>query len=92
MPNRIMLNQTSYFGKGAINEIANEVKNRGCVKFKIATKISELLDKEGIGYEIYDKIKSNPTIENVKDGVAPHDIPGIDNMDKRKLLRKCNER
>ena len=80
MANRIMLNQTSYFGKGAINEIANEVKNRGCkkvllvtdeslVKFKVATKISELLDKEGIEYEIYDKIKPNPTIENVKDGV-----------------------
>lgn len=80
MANRIMLNQTSYFGKGAINEIANEVKNRGCkkvllvtdeslIKFKVATKISELLDKEGIEYEIYDKIKPNPTIENVKDGV-----------------------
>lgn len=80
MANRIMLNQTSYFGKGAINEISNEVKNRGCkkvllvtdeslIKFKVATKISELLDKEGIEYEIYDKIKPNPTIENVKDGV-----------------------
>jgi len=80
MANRIMLNGTSYFGKGAINEIANEVKARGCkkvllvtdeslIKFKVATKISDIFDKEGISYEIYDRIKPNPTIENVKDGV-----------------------
>ena len=80
MANRIMLNQTSYFGKGAINEIANEVKNRGAkkvllvtdeslIKFKVATKIADLLKAAGINYEIYDRIKPNPTIENVKDGV-----------------------
>ena len=80
MANRIMLNQTSYFGKGAINEIANEVKNRGAkkvllvtdeslVKFKVATKIADILAAEKIDYEIYDRIKPNPTIENVKDGV-----------------------
>lgn len=37
MANRIMLNQTSYFGKGAINEISNEVKNRGCKKVLLVT-------------------------------------------------------
>lgn len=89
MANRIMLNQTSYFGKGAINEISNEVKNRGCkkvllvtdeslVKFKVATKISDLLDAAGIKYEIYDRIKPNPTIENVKDGVEACKKAGAD--------------
>ena len=81
MANRIMLNETSYFGKGAIQEIANEVKNRGCkkvmlctdpdlLKFKVATKVTDVLDKAGIAYAVYDGIKANPTIENVQEGVA----------------------
>ncbi len=81
MANRIMLNETSYFGKGAIQEIANEVKNRGCkkvmlctdpdlLKFKVATKVMDVLDKAGIAYAVYDGIKANPTIENVQEGVA----------------------
>ena len=89
MANRIMLNQTSWFGKGAISEIPNEVRNRGCskvllvtdeslIKFKVATKITELLDKAGIAYEIYDRIKPNPTIENVKDGVEACKKAGAD--------------
>ena len=80
MISRTILNETSYFGKGAINEIANEVKNRGLkkvtlvtdkdlLKFKVATKVCDVLDKAGIDYEIYDKIKPNPTIENVTEGV-----------------------
>ena len=89
MANRIMLNGTSYFGKGAIENIASEVKNRGCkkvllvtdeslIKFKVATKITDLLDKAGIAYDIYDKIKPNPTIENVTDGVEACKKSGAD--------------
>lgn len=89
MANRIMLNQTSYFGKGAINEIAAEVKNRGAkkvllvtdeslVKFKVATKIADILAAAKIDYEIYDRIKPNPTIENVKDGVEACKKAGAD--------------
>ena len=74
MANRIILNETSYFGPGAIKEIVPEVRGRGAkkvlvvtdkdlIKFKVATKVTELLGKEGIAYEIYDKIKANPTIE-----------------------------
>ncbi len=81
MANRIMLNETSYFGKGAIQEIANEVKSRGCkkvmlctdpdlLKFKVATKVTAVLDAAGIPYAVYDGIKANPTIENVQEGVA----------------------
>ena len=89
MANRIMLNGTSYFGKGAIDNIASEIKDRGAkkvlvvtdeslIKFKVATKITDLLDKAGIAYDIFDKIKPNPTIENVKDGVEACKKSGAD--------------
>lgn len=81
MARRIMLNGTSYFGQGAIQEIVNEIKNRHFKKvlvtstpdlfeFKVATKVTDLLDAAGIAYEVYDNIKPNPTIENVTFGVA----------------------
>jgi len=80
MVNRIILNETSYFGPGAIKEIPAEIKNRDCkkvmlltdkdlLKFKVATKVTELLAAAGIDFEIYDNIKANPTIENVQTGV-----------------------
>ncbi len=89
MANRIILNETSYFGPGAIQEIVPEVRGRGAkkvlvvtdkdlIKFKVATKVTELLGKEGIAYEIYDKIKANPTIENVQEGVAACKAAGAD--------------
>ncbi len=79
--NRIVLNETSYFGKGAIQEIAHEVKARGCkkvvvctdpdlLKFKVATMVTDVLDKAAIPYAVYSGIKANPTIENVQEGVA----------------------
>ncbi|MCI1248087.1 MAG: lactaldehyde reductase [Megasphaera sp.] len=81
MANRITLNETSYFGKGAIEEIINEVKGRGCkrvmvstdpdlIKFHVAAKVTDLLDAAGIEYKVYDHIKANPTIQNVQEGVA----------------------
>lgn len=80
MSNRIILNETSYFGPGAIQEIVPEVQNRGCkkvmvvtdkdlMKFQVATRVTGLLDAKGIVYTVYDKIKANPTIENVQEGV-----------------------
>ena len=80
MVNRIILNETSYFGPGAIKEIPAEIKSRACkkvmlvtdkdlIKFKVATKVTELLTAAGVDFEIYDNIKANPTIENVQTGV-----------------------
>ncbi|MBR4382498.1 MAG: lactaldehyde reductase [Selenomonadaceae bacterium] len=80
MANRIILNETSYFGPGAIKEIPAEIKGRGCkkvmlvtdkdlIKFKVATKVIDLLTAAGVDFEIYDNIKANPTIENVQTGV-----------------------
>ena len=80
MANRMILNEVSYHGKGAIGEVSNEFNARGfkkaCVitdkdliKFEVATKVIELLDQAGVDYEVYDAIVPNPTIQNVKDGV-----------------------
>ena len=89
MANRIMLNETSYHGSGAIAEIVNEAKARGfskalicsdpdLIKFGVTAKITDLLDAAGLAYEIYSGIKANPTIENVKDGVEAFRKAGAD--------------
>lgn len=89
MARRMMLNGTSYFGQGAIQEIVNEIKNRHFKKalvtstpdlfeFKVATKVTELLNAAGIAYEVYDGIKPNPTIENVTAGVEACKAAGAD--------------
>ena len=81
MADRIVLNNISYHGKGAIANIPNDLKARGkkkvfvctdasLVKFGVAQKVTELLDNAGIAYEVYSDIKPNPTIENVQNGVA----------------------
>lgn len=77
---RMILNETSYFGKGSISNVAVEVKARGLkkvllvtdkdlVKFNVATKVMKVMDDAGIPYTVYDDIKANPTIENVQTGV-----------------------
>ncbi|MGN0733678.1 MAG: lactaldehyde reductase [Emergencia sp.] len=81
MANRIMLNETSYHGAGAISEIATEAKARAfkkafvcsdpdLIKFGVTGKVTAVLDEAGIAYEIYSDIKANPTIQNVQNGVA----------------------
>lgn len=89
MANRIILNQTSYHGKGAIKEIATEIKGRGLkhvllcsdpdlVKFKVTAKVIAVLEEAGIAYTLYDNIKPNPTIENVQTGVKAYQDAGAD--------------
>lgn len=81
MANRFVLNETSYHGKGAINEIATEIKARGfkkafvcsdpdLVKLNIIKKVTDILDSASIDYTLFSDIKPNPTIENVQSGVA----------------------
>lgn len=80
MINRIVLNETSYFGAGSVSVIADEVKQRqykkalvvtdkDLLKFNVAQKVTKVLDDAGIPYEIYDNVKPNPTVENVLSGV-----------------------
>ena len=89
MSNRIVLNETSYHGAGAIQEIAAEAKGRGfqkafvcsdpdLVKFGVTGKVLKVLDDAGLAYEIYSNIKANPTIENVQTGVAAFKASGAD--------------
>ena len=89
MSNRIVLNETSYHGKGAIQDIATEVKTRGfkkafvcsdpdLIKFGVTKKVTDVLDNAGFAYEIYSNIKPNPTIENVQTGVKAFKESGAD--------------
>lgn len=89
MANRFVLNETSYHGKGAIQEIATEVRGRGfkkcfvcsdpdLIKFNVTKKVTDVLDANSIDYEIYSKIKANPTVENVKTGVETFKASGAD--------------
>ena len=89
MANRFVLNETSYHGKGAIAEIATEIKARGfkkafvcsdpdLIKFEVTKKVTDILDAAEIPYEIYSEIKPNPTIENVQTGVAAFKASGAD--------------
>ncbi len=89
MSNRFVLNETSYHGAGAIQNIPEEIKSRGfqkvflasdpdLVKFGVTKKVTDLLDNAGIAYELFSEIKPNPTIENVKHGVEAFKKMGAD--------------
>lgn len=89
MANRFVLNETSYHGKGAIESIADEANGRGfkkaficsdpdLLKFGVTKKVTDVLDKAGLDYEIYSDIKANPTIENCQHGVEAFKTSGAD--------------
>lgn len=89
MANRIVLNETSYHGSGAIANLAVEAKARGfgkafvcsdpdLVRFGVTQKVLDVLDGAGLEYELYSDIKPNPTIENVQTGVAAFKASGAD--------------
>ncbi len=89
MANRFVLNTISYHGSGAIQEIPGEITRRGfkkafvcsdpdLVKFGVTSKVTDLLDAAGIPWSLYSKIKPNPTIKNVQDGVAAFKESGAD--------------
>lgn len=78
---KFVLNETSYFGKGAREELPTEIRDRGFKKVLVVTdkalyevgvtaKVTEVLDKAGIEYTVYSEVKPNPTIKNVLDGLA----------------------
>ena len=89
MVNRIILNETSYHGAGAIGEIATEAKGRGfakafvcsdpdLIKFGVTKKVLDVLEGANLVYEVYSNIKPNPTVENVKTGVEAFKKSGAD--------------
>lgn len=89
MANRMILNETSYFGAGAISEIVTEAKARGfkkalivtdkdLIKFNVVKKVTDLLDKASLAYEVFDEVKANPTVDIVKSGVETFKNAGAD--------------
>ena len=88
---RFILNETSYHGQGAAAEIVNEIKNRGfrkalivtdadLVRFGVVNKITSLLEAAGLKFEIFDRVKANPSVNVVKDGVEAFRQAGADYM------------
>ena len=89
MVNRIILNETSYFGPGSRKVIAEEVAKRGykkalvitdkdLVKFGVAAQVTDVLKAAGIPYEVFDNVKQNPTVRNVKAGIDAFKAAGAD--------------
>ena len=89
MVNRIILNETSYHGAGAIANVATEAKARGfkkafvvtdpdLLKFGVSQKVLDVLHKDNLAYEVYSNVKANPTIENVQTGVEAFKNSGAD--------------
>ncbi len=88
---RFILNETSYHGSGSINEIVTEVKARNfkkalvvtdadLVKFKVVEKVTTLLDTNNLSFEIFDKVKANPSVDIVKQGVEAFKNANADYM------------
>jgi lactaldehyde reductase len=89
MVNRFILNEVSYFGPGARKKLPEEIKRLGLkkalvvsdaslVKFGVTGKVTAVLDEAGVPYEIFSDIKPNPTVTNVKNGVAAFAASGAD--------------
>lgn len=87
--NRMILNETSYFGAGSRESIAVEAKRRGykkaffvtdkdLIRFKVTDKVIEVFEKNDIPYEIFSDVKANPTIANVQNGVSAFKVSGAD--------------
>ena len=91
MANRLILNETSYHGKGAIQHIVHEVKSRSftkalivtdkdLVRYQVVAKVTTLLDEAGLPYEIFDEVKANPAVDVIKKGVERFKASGADYM------------
>ena len=89
MVNRVVLNETSYFGRGARNNLATEIKARGFHKVllvtdktlfesKVVDMVTRVLEHNTIGYYLFDGIKPNPTVKNVQDGLVMANINNVD--------------
>lgn len=89
MVNRFILNEVSYFGPGSRKELpgvvarlgykkALVVTDKGLMKFGVAKMVLDVLDEANIPYEIYDEVKPNPTVTNVKKGVEACKNAGAD--------------
>lgn len=89
MANRMILNETSYHGSGAVQNVAVEAQRRGfkkalvvtdkdLVKFKVAEKVTALLEQANLDYVLFDEVKANPSVDIIKKGVETFKQVGAD--------------
>ncbi len=89
MSQRMVLNETSYFGQGALACLAQEVRMRAfrkalvvtdadLIRFGVVEKVTEVLDQNGMAYNVFSQVKANPTVEIVQKGVNAFKISGAD--------------
>lgn len=89
MANRMILNETSYHGSGAVQNVVVEAQRRGfkkalvvtdkdLVKFKVAEKVTALLEQANLDYVLFDKVKANPSVDIIKNGVETFKQIGAD--------------
>ena len=89
MINRVVLNETSYFGRGSRNKLREELRTRGhhkvlivsdysLMEAKVTEKVIDVVDKAGITYFVYNHVKPNPTVKNVQDGLTLAEINNVD--------------
>lgn len=89
MAQRIILNETSYFGQGALAYLPEEIVKRGyqkalivtdadLVQFGVVAKVTELLDRGGMAYNVFSQVKANPTVDIVVRGVQAFSYSGAD--------------
>ena len=81
MINRVILNERSYFGRGARKKVLDEIKERGLKRILIVTDhnlvrdgIVDMITRDfdrttGISYLVFDNVKENPTASIIKEGV-----------------------
>ncbi len=89
MINRVVLNETSYFGRGSRNKLGDELRTRGHQKVLIVSdyslmeagvteKVIDVIDKAGLTYFVFNHVKPNPTVKNVQDGLTLAQINNVD--------------
>lgn len=89
MSQRMILNETSWFGRGAIQNLVTEISRRGfskalivsdkgLVKCGVVEKITALLNAAGKAWALYDSVVPNPGIAVVKEGVEAFRNSGAD--------------
>lgn len=89
MANRMILNETAWFGRRAVAALTDEVKRRGYHKALIVTdktlvqcgvvaSVTDKLDAAGLAWEMYSGVIPNPTIDVVKQGLSIFQQSGAD--------------
>lgn len=89
MANRMILNETAWFGRGAINALTDEVMRRGyrkalivtdrtLAKCGVAAKVTDKLDAAGLAWDMFSDVIPNPTIAVVQQGLQAFQRSGAD--------------